>query len=85
VDFKAWNLNLVLYLVKIESTVHSLTRFFWVAMGNKSITVFLALLIESMNLSTLEAQNPIKTLFNHAKNVNSYPHSATPYFSFRKT
>ena len=37
-----------------------------------------ALLIESMNGSKLEAQNPIITLLNHAKNVNSYPDSATP-------
>jgi len=31
-----------------------------------------------MNGSKLEAQNPIKTLLNHAKNVNSYQDSATP-------
>ena len=40
----------------------------------------MALLIEGMNASKVEVENLIKTLFNHAKNVNSYPDSATPKF-----
>lgn len=34
-----------------------------------------------MNKSKVEAQTPIKKLFNHAKNVNSYSDSATPKIS----
>ncbi|GEM_PF-6093452 len=54
-------------IIKILLVIATLIAFLLIALYLK----FLALLIGSMNASKIEAENLIKTLFNHGKNVNS--------------